>query len=224
MHDVTVISATSEPVHRAQLAHQPELAPRRPEMVVERHQPHALSFATATVRDGGTNSFCRAGSRCATRVITSFGDRRRGLRPAAAMLDDHRNRIARLVHRRESDEERVIAELPRNRIRTAPAQLGGQPAHLRGAGLARHVEAFDVDARARAGAALVGHRVHAAMHDRDMRRIEPHVLGRRQHALDAAERADRHAASPPCRRSQAAPSSRTAAAASSAPRPARCRR
>ena len=33
---------------------------------------YSLMFAAVMSRDGGTNNFCRAGSRCATRVITSL--------------------------------------------------------------------------------------------------------------------------------------------------------
>src|SRR6185312_8200242 len=90
----------------------------------------------------------------------------------AAMLDDDGADIARLAHRRERDEERVIALLPRYVLDLAQAMLAlvfADVPHLRGAGFAAHLHAGLGDARGVGGSALlVDDGVHAVEHQAEI--------------------------------------------------------
>ena len=65
------------------------------------------------------------------------------------MFDDDRRGIARIFDRREADEQAVIAKFPR----AALAVAGVEAAHLRRAGLARHLDAVERQAAAPRGSA-----------------------------------------------------------------------
>src|SRR3546814_12153551 len=78
---------------------------------------------------------------------------RRGAAAYHAMLDDDAGGVARVVDRREADEQPVVAEFPRSALTVA----GAGPADLRGARLARHRAALERQAAAHRGArALAG--------------------------------------------------------------------
>ena len=96
-------------------------------------------------------------------------DRGRHGRAAAAVFDDDRHGIARRVHRRVADEQRVVAAYPRQlvvRDHAPRAFRRGDVADLAGAGLARHAPFRPHDARlGRRAAAAVHHGVHARPRD-----------------------------------------------------------
>ena len=96
-------------------------------------------------------------------------DRRRDLGAALAVLDDHRHREARLDIGREADEQRVVAVGPGDVLAlVAPGRtVGARDApHLRGAGLAAHLDAGQAQGRGPGRAAgAVDDLAHAAQHD-----------------------------------------------------------
>src|SRR3546814_14178238 len=73
------------------------------------------------------------------------------------MLDDDAGGVARVVDRREADEQPVIAKFPRSALTVA----GAEPADLRGARLARHRDAVERQAAAHRGARALDDQVHA---------------------------------------------------------------
>src|SRR5437763_836508 len=83
---------------------------------------------------------------------------RAAARRLAAMLDDDGADVTRRDDRRESDEQRVVTLLPRYVLDLAQAVVAlglRDMAHLRGPGLAAHLETRLADARAIGGAALL---------------------------------------------------------------------
>src|SRR3546814_14350779 len=82
---------------------------------------------------------------------------RRGAAAYHALLDDDAGGVARVVDRREADEQPVVAEFPRSALTVA----GAEPADLRGARLARHRDAVERQAAAHRGARAIDDEVHA---------------------------------------------------------------
>src|SRR6266851_4588149 len=94
----------------------------------------------------------------------------------AAMLDDDGADIARRAHRRERDEQRMVASLPGDvlELQLALALRLGHVEDLRSAGLAAHLHAGLGDARRKGRAALfIYHRVHAVEHQPEIPRRYP---------------------------------------------------
>src|SRR5262249_54032897 len=117
-------------------------------------------------------------------------DRRRDSRATAAgraaMLDDGRANISRRTDRREGDEERVVALLPRdlpNLTGAARALVVANAVDLRSAGLPAHCKTRLQDPRRIGGAALlVDDRVHSVEHESGDARMESEqgeIAGRR---------------------------------------------
>ncbi len=105
--------------------------------------------------------------------------RHRGARARAAVFDQHRHRIFRLVLRRIADKQRMIAIFPRQVFlsdNTALAFFHGNPPHLGGAGFAAHFLPFKIKTRTESGAAgAVDNRAHAFLHPVDMIFVQTHV-------------------------------------------------
>ena len=109
-------------------------------------------------------------------------DRRRRLGAAAAVLDDHRERVARLRVGRERDEQRVIAFLPGLVLVLAHAgrALGvADPADLRGPGLAGERHRRIAEAGLAGGAALAVDDLVHALPDEPERPLGDAERGRR---------------------------------------------
>src|SRR5262249_13505638 len=103
-------------------------------------------------------------------------DRTGGRAARHALLDDYGTRTARLVGGAEADEQRVMAQVPRqHRLGDAHVALAlGDALYLRRAGLAGETElrfeqlALGIDAQRVGGAeARVHHREHAVADDRE---------------------------------------------------------
>ena len=123
--------------------------------------------------------------------------RRRDLAAVAAVLDQDRERDARAARRREADEPGVVVLVVRR-----PPRRGGAAPHLRGAGLARHLDLR----RAR----LVGRPLGLVDHADQALANDGQVLGRHRRAR--AARGARTLPAPVRRATRPAPRSAAATA------------
>ena len=90
--------------------------------------PSASSHGFGSGWDGGVERQRRGAAGVAALSLGQdvAGQRRGGLGAATAVLDHHGGGIARLMHRRETDEEAVVATAPRQVLvlDDAPCALG----------------------------------------------------------------------------------------------------